>query len=140
MSAPSSTHWNRIRAMLEAQGLMVDRMTRRVSARTCRECHAPILAAIAGDVAGIPAYVDPVPLSPLGEALAVLCGRYTCSLRPAARGLRLDLRDSYHITEAAGSGRYDVVAQHRCGAAPLPEALSKLPAPTPRKKETACPF
>jgi len=138
-----TAHWSRIRAMLEVQGLMVDRMTRRVSARTCRECHAPILAAIAGDVCGIPAYVDPAPLSPLGEALAVLGGRYTCSLRPAPRGLQLDLRDSYHITEAAGSGRYDVVAEHRCGAAPLPEAptqLRQLPAPTPRKKETSCPF
>lgn len=132
--------WDQVRRILEAQGHRTkDGVSRAVSARVCRRCSAPVLAAIARE--GFAADADPEPLSPLGEALAVLTGRPTFALRRVRGRLELDLRDSFEMRHrAAGTGTYDVVAGHACGADPLPSARSVLPAPPTRKVHATCPF
>lgn len=131
--------WQRIKTMLEAQGRMVGGVTRAATARTCRDCGAPVLAGLDGDVAAVTVRVDPAPLDAAGEALAVLGGRGTYSLRRSGRRFELDRRDPFHMRTPAGTSTYDVCAEHRCGSPPLPTTHSRLVTPEP-PKETTCPF
>lgn len=126
---------------LEATGRRTrDGLTRKARARYCRTCGHLTVAGLAGDIAAVTAHCDLTPLSPLGEALAVIADRYTCSLRRAGAGLELDLRDSFHMATPAGTGPYDVLAQHVCGAPPLPSLPTNLALASPSKETTECPF
>lgn len=115
------SHWGYIKAKLEAEGYTTGGVGRRVQARTCRTCHAPVLAGADGDVCGRVRQVDPDPLDKVGEALAVLTGRYTVALWRTRDRYELEARDQWSI---AGSpppqARFDVLAEHVCGAPPLP--------------------
>jgi hypothetical protein len=135
----TADNWTRVKAILEAKGVLTNGVGRAVQATACPRCHARTLTAYAGDIAQVLVKVDPEPLSPLGEALALLAGRYTCSLWRAGNRYELDLRDSFHIRTPAGSGKCDVHAEHRCGAPPLPSIKSQFPARS-RTLETTCPF
>lgn len=138
------SNWDRVKSYLVAQGHMTaDGVTRRVTARTCRTCHAPILAGLTGLRCARDARVDPDPLSPLGEALAVLGGRATFALWRAAAGrYELENRDQFSIagTPAGTSTRYDVLAEHVCNAAPLPAAESVFPPPATTATSSRPPF
>ena len=113
--------WDRIKTKLEADGYTTNGIGRRVQARACRHCGARVLAGADGDTCGRVCYVDPDPLDKVGEALAVLTGRYTVALWSARDRYELTQRDRWSI---AGSpppqDRFDVLAEHRCGAPALP--------------------
>lgn len=136
--------WERIKAHLQASGYMDENgVTRRVRAVTCRRCHAPILTGLSADVAAHTAEVDPAPISPLGEALAVLAGRRTYTLRHLGGKWVVTPRSSFAIAGTpAGTGRHDTLAAHRCGTPPLPSAPSVYAARAAGDypKGTPCPF
>lgn len=80
-----------------------------------------VITGFDGDTVAMTAVVDPAPLSALGEALAQLAGRYTVSLDTEGGRLVLNARTSWRIpARPAGAGRFDVLAEHRCSAPPLP--------------------
>lgn len=117
-----------LRDHLVASGHLTETgLARRAWLRPChgRGCRSLVLAGLDADFAACEAYVDPVPLSTLGEALAVIEGRRTYSLAKAGGGWVLDGRDHHRITFApAGSRtRLDVVREHRCRSPKLPAAL-----------------
>lgn len=108
-----------------------DGISRRAHARLCRACGAVTMAGLDDDKVAVTARVDPVPLSPLGEAQVLMSGRRTYALEYTSRGYRLDPRTAAHIRRApAGSvPGIDVVGEHRCGAPAAPSAQSQVRAP-----------
>lgn len=86
-------------------------------ARKCRQCRAPVLVGLDGELCSFTAVVDPDPLTPYGEALALLAGRDTYTLRRRAGRFTLTAREVWHI---AGGTPGDVVARHHCPALPIP--------------------
>lgn len=116
----SGTPWEVLEAHLIRTGVIApDGITRRAQPRRCRDCRAPILIGLDADQCALRADVDPRPLSPLGELLAQLEDRRTYALCSNAGRLVLDYRDAGRLTHRpAGTGRFDVMAEHRCGSAP----------------------
>lgn len=109
--------------------------SRRARARHCRDCGLIVLTGYDADTCARLVTVDPTPLSPLGEALAHLAGRYTCALRYLGGRLELDTRHHHQIaSQPAGTpgNRFDVLAQHRCGDL----TLRQLAAPSWRPDHT----
>lgn len=90
---------------------------------TCRRCPQAIVDGWDGTgnrqgkgPSGLFVTCDPIPLNPLGEALARLGGRYVLQLERQTGRLELHDRDSH----PAGTSRCDVVTEHRCGWPPMP--------------------
>jgi hypothetical protein len=79
------------------------------------------------------AVVDPLPLAPIGEALALLSGRTTYALHVGVGVCELQVRSRWQITNAPAGTRYDVLAAHVCGGVRLPSASSvtRLSEPLP---------
>lgn len=109
----------RIPAALRSQLLLTGQidphgLTETTQRRTCTRCHAPVLAAVEF---GHPVITDRAALTPRGELDALLAGRTTYR----HNGSYLVARFAVDIAEhPAGSDRYaDVVADHKCGAAPI---------------------
>lgn len=105
--------------------------------RKCRHCKAPVLAGLDDELCGFPTTVDPTPLSPIGEALALLAGRTTYRLD---KDQQLWRRDRWQIAgQPAGTVDrlfpHDVVASHSCGAPPLPSIESQLQPKSTTTKE-----
>jgi hypothetical protein len=96
-------------------------VTRPATPVECRNCRQLILAGVDGDVAGLGAFVDDIPLTRSGELLAVLSGRrtYAVDIRGA-----LSRRDRWRIRTPAAV----VLPEHRCGdPVPYPWRAPALP-------------
>lgn len=92
-------------------------ISRNARGRRCRDCNEWVLAGLDADRCAGTAYVDPEPLSALGEMVALMGGRSTYLLRRDTSSFRLDYRDRWAIQgNPAGSHkqRGDVVADHLC--------------------------
>lgn len=118
-------------------------LSRRARIRTC-SCRQLVLAGLDDDTCALEVTCDPHPLSPLGEALALVEGRRTLALHRDGSRWVLDRRDSYDITaEPAGTKhREDVVREHRCTSGPPPAGLygpSRYPEITPPLPSNAAP-
>ena len=93
---------------------------RKASGTRCRRCHARLLTGLDHDLCAGQALVDPFPLTPMGELLALLAGRPTYRLVPAGHGrFELDYRDEWQIANKP-PGKFDVLAAHKCNSPPLP--------------------
>lgn len=103
---------------------------RGVKAGRCPHCHAQILTGMDEEVCAFRATTDPAPLTPLGEALALLDARRTYELRNHNSSLALWRRDHWQIA-GRSSSLHLVVADHKCGAAPLPSQF--IPSQPSRK-------
>lgn len=110
-------------------------ISRRARIRRCRRCAFVILTGLDNDTCAIEANVDPTPLGPLGEALALVDSRGTWSLHREGSRWVLDPRDPFHIAaHPAGSrAREDVLGEHRCGTelAPVLTTRSQFPETKP---------
>lgn len=111
--------------------------------RVRRRCQQLVLIGLDSDACALEVTCDPTPLSPLGEAMALLEHRRTLTLRKAGAGWVLDWRDAHEITgsPAHTEPRRDVVATHVCGH-PIPPgwaAPSTFPEVTPPPPSTARP-
>lgn len=115
----------------------------------CRTCKATILRGLDADLCAFPTTADPIPLSPIGEALALLAGRQTFHLRrtPGTTDLQLDRRDQWQIAgqpAATPDSLFpaDTVAEHKCWSPPLPAAKSLIPKTAAARKNTnnECPY
>lgn len=122
-----------LRRHLAETGTMIEGVTRRARIHTCRKCGAAVLRGFTEEPCSIATTCDPLPLSNLGEAMALLQGRMTFDLARRAGRLELDLREQDHIQgsppESPGwyRARSDVVAAHRCHSEPLPTIESRIP-------------
>lgn len=116
---------------LETTGALgPDRIGRAVKATACRHCHRPTLTGLDNDMCAGVAHTDPEPLSPLGEALALLTGRATYALRQTGGRHELQLRDPWQIAgKPAGTDRADILAEHSCNSPPLPGTESAFTKP-----------
>lgn len=93
-------------------------MARNARASTCPKCGAYRIHGLDSDWAALPAKVDPEPLSALGEAQATIGGLRTYELSRYGGGYRIDGRNDLTVRgRPAGSGRIDVLAEHRFGVA-----------------------
>lgn len=100
---------------LENRGLWdSDGTTRVARARRCRTCREYVLAGLDANRCALPVAVDPDPLSPRGEMVALLAGRTTFSLRLLADQLELDRRSAFEI-RSGRTERLDVLGRHACG-------------------------
>jgi hypothetical protein len=118
-STTSLTPWLR-QHLLETGALDPRLVGRKAQLRKCPTCRADILRGLDDDTCALLVVVDPTPLSPLGEALALVEGRYTVTFRRDRGHLVLDLRDDFHIAGSpAGTRAFeDVLRQHVCNTAP----------------------
>lgn len=92
----------------------------RADARTerCARCRAETVRGLDGILCAFDVRLDPVPLSPLGEAAALTFGRYTWSLTlRGVRTLEISPRDPWSIAAlpAGTLRRADVLTRHVCG-------------------------
>jgi len=112
----------------------------------CPECRRPVIAGLDGDRCAFMVRADPVPLSPFGEALARLGGLATVRLTRSCGRFLLTAREPWHIRDRSPIGAGDVLAEHRCGPEPPPEAVKAsvfvpVVRETPNPAEAAqCPF
>lgn len=107
------------RAAIALTGAVTERgIGRSLAATTCRDCHTPTVRALDADICAFEVTLDPTPLDPLGETLAIATGRTTYDVVPTKTGLLIEPRSPQRITQPR---RHPVLAQHRCGQ-PLPAA------------------
>jgi hypothetical protein len=104
---------------------------RNAKAARCPTCGAPTLVGYDGDLAALKVRVDPIPLTPVGEAMAQLADRHTYAARRRGHGIALHRRDRWQIGGARRK-RFDVVAAHICGD-PLAEFSTPSTIATPRR-------
>lgn len=99
--------------------------TRKARLRPCPGCPHDVLVGLDDVMCALEVQADPVPLSELGEALAVLQGRRTFHLRREGSGWVIDRRDAADISaEPASTGRRtDVLLEHACSHGPPAPAL-----------------
>jgi hypothetical protein len=110
--------------------------TRRARMSRCRRCHRPVVLGFDSDPSRPHAgymsrQVDPQPLSPTGEALALLSGRITFNLGWHADHWEINgPRDRWQIA-GKRTGIRDVVVEHDCALSitPLPGQPSNVPNP-----------
>jgi hypothetical protein len=123
---------------LEATGKAdTDHVKRRVQAGTCHGCQAPILTGLDAARAGYPSRVQPTPVSPLGEALAVAAGVPTYDLTDAGDRYELELRDPHTIPARR---RWPVLAAHRCGVDWPTDPAPLIPVRHRSEPADVCPF
>lgn len=125
-----------LKAQLEDRGLWNgDGINRRAKVRR-HTCGAHVVAGLDDPRCAIPVIADTVPLSALGEALALVAGRSTYALRRGAGAAEIDHRSQAHIKGSpAGTAGYDVVAEHRCLDHSLdPFAIDTSYPPAPAKE------
>ena len=103
--------------VLEAVAARSGGGSRRVNLSRCPSCGWPALRGADADRCGAVVRVDPVPLTPLGEALALVRGMETFTLHLESDMWVLDYRDPWGraADPAGGLWRADVVPEHRCG-------------------------
>lgn len=133
-----------LRQHLIDTGHLTETGTSRRARPKTHHCGALILTGLDDDRCAGEATTDPLPLTPLGEALAHLEGRTTYQLTRRGR-LELDQRNQWAITaHPAGTGPFDVLREHRCDTPPpAPDLTTTSCLPTrPSRQETpdACPF
>jgi hypothetical protein len=87
---------------------------RGAKATKCIKCFKPILVGMSEDVGAHLALVDPVPLSPFGEALALVDRRKTYRLDKCDDGLALWQRDRWQIAGHAAGPNWIVLTDHKC--------------------------
>lgn len=94
-------------------------LTRRAKIRHCARCGHAVLAGLDNYTGALEVAADPIPLSALGEAMALVAGHRTFALHQEAGSWVLDRRDDEHIAHhPAGTRTHeDVVPSHVCGAA-----------------------
>lgn len=111
--------------LIAAGHLTESGLGRRARLRKCT-CKAHILAGLDDDVAAFETACDPIPLNPLGEALALVEHRRTYLLRKDGKGYVLDHRHAAAIARrpAGTTPRADVIRQHRCNTPDIPEQLT----------------
>lgn len=104
------------RRALETRGHIDQRgIGRTVQSRLCRKCGRPVMVGTDAMVTGVSVAADPAPLTVFGELAAVMDGCATFDLTFTTR-YEIDYRDQWRIEGVpAGTGRSDVVAEHRCG-------------------------
>ena len=101
-----------------------DRVGRAAKATVCRQCKRPIITGLDNDMCASVANADPTPVSPLGEALALIGGRRTYTLHQTTDRLELQIRDRWQIAGSPAGTRHDVLPEHTCEAIDLPAAES----------------
>lgn len=101
-----------------------DRIGRAAKLRRCKTCGRYILTGLDNDMCASVANADPTPVSPLGEALALIGGRRTYTLRQTTDRLELQIRDRWQIAGSPAGTRHDVLPEHTCEAIDLPSAES----------------
>lgn len=118
-------------AISERTGMDFRGAPRRIRRRTCPRCGWPALIGLDADMCAGLAAVDPVPLTPFGEALALVRGMDTYVVHSYGGRWVIDRRDPWQrAVDAAGTLRHaDVVPDHRCGYRwPGPTiAMTRLP-------------
>lgn len=117
-------------------------ITRTARIRTCRCCRTPTLAGLDDTTCALDVSCDPTPLTPIGEALALVEGRRTLALHREGNRFVLDPREREHITAypASTRDREDVLREHRCHTPPPAGQLaapSNYPETAPRPRAGA---
>lgn len=103
-------------------------VTRRARIRRCRRCRAPVVSGLDDDVMAEPVDIDPLPLTALGEALALLRNVSTYDLARRAGKYVIDRRTVFEISGWPPESRrnVDVVKRHECGIQPQGIATSRI--------------
>lgn len=133
-----------LRAHLEDRGLWdADGVGRAARAHRCR-CRSYVLAGLDADRCALPVAAEPDPLSARGEAVALIAGRATFSLRMLSGRLELDHRGHFEIRDRRTT-RIDVLAGHLCdqpsiGTVPGLGAASRLKFLVAIATSGDCPF
>jgi hypothetical protein len=127
-------NWDTIKRSLQARGLWnEDGVSRKAKARFCRKCSAPVIAGLDHDRSAAAVHCDPQPLNVLGEAVALMTGRRTFSLRWLGGHYELDVRFAEHISGSPAGSQpgIDILASHLCNSPDLPVHMHGQPTSRP---------
>lgn len=136
----------RIMTISELKRLLGPSYGRAASAARCHDCRRPVVVGLDADKCAFTARVDPAPLTPRGEAQAILAGLLTyTATRTKTGGVVLTRRKPGHIHQRpAGrsgvAGRYDVWAEHRCAPPILDHADTSILDPDHRQETDEPPY
>lgn len=100
-----------------------DGTTRKAKLQT-HTCGQLVLYGLDADTCAGTTTVDPLPLTPLGEAFALIQNRHTYDYRPNTQ--ELEHRDQHMIRQGFLNG-IQVLAQHICEQMPLPHTIPATP-------------
>lgn len=104
-----------VRALLIAQGKMTaEGISRSARARHCPKCGRVIMSGLDGDLCAFSVDVEPQPVDRYGEALALLSGRRSYSIRRVAGHYEIDERCAIRIA-ANSADDVEVLITHICG-------------------------
>lgn len=129
MSTSAPNEW--LTRMLLDQGYMdAAGLTRKARLRTCPGCRRSALAGLDSRVAGLSTWCDLTELSPLGEAMALVDGRWTYEVWDAGSRPELERRgiDRVRAHPPGSPGCHPVLAGHRCRD-PIPASWAAPAAP-----------
>ena len=133
---PQADPW--LRRYLEVTGRAnPDGISRGLRPRSCRDCGMTTLAGLDADVAALPLWLHPHPLTVRGEAVALVIGWRTFHLTRHPRALVPTRRTASHIRQR-NPNDWDVLHQHHCRAR-LPADYYKPP-PFPVRRGDRPPF
>lgn len=134
-AAKAMTPW--LKKHLVDTGVMTaDRVTRRPTTRTCRDCQVPVIAALLDEAISRRLELDPAFLTPLGELQALLLERPTYQWTDGT----ITDRDPWRITGRPAS-TVRVLAEHACHSPPFDAGPDPTPETKPRRNpSTECPF
>lgn len=110
------------------------RVTVKAAADTCPHCGAATISGLE-DVLGLPEHLDPEPVTPVAELLAIISGRRTYALPTG----ELVKRDACRIT-FADADTEPVYVQHSCAAGTYPRNPRHPPPPRPTAETDTPPF
>lgn len=79
----------------------------------CTKCQAPVLYGLDADICALSVKADPTPITPLGEAIALLDGRRTFTLTDIAGRIEITTRDHWAI---GGESKHPVIPEHKCNS------------------------
>lgn len=132
-----------LRRHLENQGHIdpTTGATENVRITHCDTCRRPTWVGL--EPRGFARQLDPSPLTPIGEALAILQGRNASGMYRAGNRLEIELRTLDRIrNHPAGTPNTDVLLEHRCHnpGHHLPRTTTALTWPTARPPITGEPF
>lgn len=119
------------------QRTLAGRHHRAAALRLCTKCKAPVIVGLDADHCALTAECDPIPLTPLGEAIALITGRRTYTLTPGPDRKELDYRDEWRIQTPT---KNPILAQHKCGAVNLAPFAHQPPRKSAEPEVNGVPF
>lgn len=123
-----------LRRLIEEGKISPDGISRTLRRRKCTKCGMPVMVGLDDDVAAMTVYLDPWPLSEMGEEVILITSEMTYTVIGGTVKPEAIPRDSFMRRRRPASEGHVVLAAHKCGRE-LPEKCYAEEPERPTEKE-----